>query len=137
MFNNISENLKYPKYCLLPCLDIQVKKKMSFLCVLFIVIVVRYALPELRIHSSCLKRENMCWSIKVIMLVACLRFILTYIFSIFSSFFEKKTYCCRTRCLSVRPSSVEILSFCSISLSKMSPIQTMLKVLDSNFSFYF
>ena len=50
-------------------------------------------------------------------------------FQYFFSFFEKTTYCCRTRHLSVRPSvrravcpsvrlsSVEIISFCGISIS--------------------
>ena len=104
---------------------------MSFpCCSLFVVIVVRYALPELRIHSSCLKWENMCWSIIVIrLLVACLLFILAHIFSTFFLFLKKTTYCCRTRCLSIRTSSVEIISFCGISLSKMSLIQTMLRYL--------
>ena len=115
---------------------------MSFpCCSLFIVIVVRYALPELQIHSSCLKWENMCWSIIVIrLLVACLLFILAHIFSSFFLFLKKTTYCCRTdymcervvslrhpkvKCLSIRTSSVKIISFCDISLSKMSLIQTM------------
>ena len=46
--------------------------------------------------------------------------ILTSFLAVFS-FFEKTTYCCRARRLSVRLSSVEIISFRGISISN-SPI---------------
>ena len=41
----------------------------------------------------------------------------TIVFSTFFLFFEETTYCCRSRRLSVRLSSVEILSFRSILIS--------------------
>ena len=40
-----------------------------------------------------------------------------HLFLVVFSFFEKTTYCCRARRLSVRLSSVEIFSFCGNSLS--------------------